>query len=49
MGCRTIPFQASGERTTEKHEVVQARAREDGADTPGGQEEGCACTALLPP
>lgn len=49
MGCRTIPLQASGERTTEKHEVVQARAREDGADAPGGQEKGCECTALLPP
>lgn len=49
MGCTTTLLQASGERTKEEHEVVQARAREDGAEAPGGQDKGCACTCLLPP
>lgn len=37
LGYRAILLQASGERTREKHEVVQAQGRQDGADAPGGQ------------
>lgn len=46
-GCTAALLQASGERPEEKHEVVQARAREDGANAPGGQDKGHALVCCL--